>query len=132
MLTEWITPDDTKDQTRKSIAVALDALNNRLDCVPIGWTKPSSQGVGEKLFGQTMDKIIAPAPEQSPELIGTIEGNAAKVSGGVNSLAAILIAPGANGVEVFETETQRVHPLVARSALWVGAMALESLPQRSR
>src|ERR1700677_388811 len=65
-LTERIAQDDSDDQARKTIAVMLEAANDRLDGAPIRWVQASAQGVGEELFAEAADKLIAPAQQQRP------------------------------------------------------------------
>ena len=90
----------------------------------------AAEGVGEEFFGEAAVVVGAAGGDDEVFEGGQVgEGFAGDelAGGGGEGLAAILVAPEAHGVEVFEGEAEGVHAVVAGGTEGLGAVGFEGL-----
>ena len=93
----------------------------------------AADGVGEEFFGKAADEGFFPGGDELAKLRVGAEGLAAvEFSRGVDSeFVGIAIAPGADGIVIFEGESSGVDFVVALGAGGVGAVLDELLTEGS-
>lgn len=123
--------DDFRDEHGEAVVATGHGLDDLVDGAFVVMFEAAAEGVSEKFFGEAADEIVAfLAEEDGAEFGGGGEFFAGdEFAGGVDGGGAVLVAPGADGVKVFEAEADGVHAGVAGGADGVFAVLLHFLAE---
>src|SRR5258706_16316868 len=84
---------------------------------PIVTLQPAAERVHQNLLGKAPDERVTVTFEKRLQLSWRLEGSAIRQgAGGVHGKFAVLGSPSPDGVEVLESEAERVHPRMAGGA----------------
>ncbi len=128
---EGVAFDDFEDEAGDARVVASGFFDDGVDGAGVGGVEAAAEAVDQQFFGEAAGELLGfLVTEQGFELLDALEGAAAgEGAGGVDGGVAVVRAPGADGVEVFEAEAERVELGVTAGAAGVGAVLFEALAE---
>src|SRR2546425_5550744 len=125
--------DDSCNQGREPEVMVLRVLNDLADRGHIVILEAASKRVSQHFLRHDADENLPLADERLAQANDAVEGGAVEQrSRWIDPSAFVVRSPMANGVEVFQSEPDRVHRFVAARADGVLAMLLHAFPQRER
>src|SRR5689334_9617000 len=121
--------DNRENQAGETVASTLRVRANFRHCALIGELEPAALSVDQQLLDERLAKLRLPAVQQRAKLLHVLESRAVwQRAGTVKLMTALLHAPDADRVVVFQRESIRIDLAVATGALSILAMLLQDLP----
>src|SRR5258706_6840475 len=121
---ERIAGHDADDESLHAIAVFGDGVGQLIDDDLVVAFQLAAERISQQFTGQVAAEIIRARGDDPLEFPrGAETATARQLAGGIDCATGVVdVAPAANGVEVLQTEADRIEHLVAIGAYGVGAM----------
>ena len=119
---------DAEDEGGEAVVVGLGAAHDGAEGWGVGGGGAAAEGEGETFFGEGGGEEFGAEEESAFEAGDAIKLTAVgETAAGVDGVVVFLGAPTADGVEIFEGETDGVHHVVTTGAGGVFAVFGEAL-----
>ena len=111
------------DERSEPVVVAGGLARDPADGGHVGGFEDAAKGVSEQIPGEALNENVAAGQNRRAQGAGAIQRRAVcEAAGSGDADAVVFGAPGAGGVEIFESETLRIEALVAGVAGFLGAV----------